>query len=44
MRPMAKAVELGATVVDEAVDTPYGRLATMADPTGTHFKFVSDQS
>lgn len=29
---------LGGTVVMEAQDTPYGRLATAADPTGTSFK------
>lgn len=34
----AKAVELGGTVVDPAQDTPYGRLATIADPTGAAFK------
>jgi predicted enzyme related to lactoylglutathione lyase len=34
----ALASELGATVVDEPKDTPYGRLATLTDPTGTRFK------
>jgi predicted enzyme related to lactoylglutathione lyase len=34
----AKAVELGAVVVDPAQDTPYGRLGTLADPTGAIFK------
>jgi predicted enzyme related to lactoylglutathione lyase len=34
----AQAVELGATVVDPPKDTPYGRLATLTDPTGTRFK------
>jgi predicted enzyme related to lactoylglutathione lyase len=37
---VAKAVELGAKVVDEPKDTPYGRLATLTDPTGTRFKLV----
>jgi uncharacterized protein len=37
---LAKAVELGAAVVDEAKDTPYGRLATLTDPTGTRFRLV----
>jgi hypothetical protein len=36
----AKAVSLGATVVDEAVDTPYGRLAGLKDVTGAYFKLV----
>jgi predicted enzyme related to lactoylglutathione lyase len=36
----ALAVELGGSVVDEPVDTPYGRLATLADPTGTRFKLL----
>ncbi|HEU0101371.1 MAG TPA: VOC family protein [Mycobacteriales bacterium] len=35
---VARAVELGATVVDPAEDTPYGRLATLADPQGAVFK------
>ncbi|MCU1457821.1 MAG: Glyoxalase/bleomycin resistance protein/dioxygenase [Actinomycetia bacterium] len=35
---IAKAVDLGATVVSPAEDTPYGRLATLADPTGAIFK------
>lgn len=34
------ARELGATVVDEPHDTPYGRLATLLDPTGTRFKLI----
>ena len=34
------AKELGATVVDEPKDTPYGRLATLLDPTGTRFKLI----
>ncbi|MGH9113536.1 MAG: VOC family protein [Acidimicrobiales bacterium] len=37
---VAKAVELGGAVVDPPVDTPYGRLATLTDPTGTRFKLV----
>jgi predicted enzyme related to lactoylglutathione lyase len=35
---LARAVQLGATVVQPAEDTPYGRLATLADPTGAMFK------
>jgi hypothetical protein len=31
-------VELGGAVVDGAQDTPYGRLATASDPTGTVFR------
>jgi predicted enzyme related to lactoylglutathione lyase len=37
---VAKALELGATVVQPAEDTPYGRLATLTDPTGAQFKLV----
>jgi predicted enzyme related to lactoylglutathione lyase len=33
-----KAAELGATVVTEAEDTPYGTLAQVADPAGAQFK------
>ncbi|HSO01324.1 MAG TPA: VOC family protein [Gaiellaceae bacterium] len=36
----AQAVELGATVEHEPHDTPYGRLASLADPTGTRFKLL----
>jgi predicted enzyme related to lactoylglutathione lyase len=36
----ALARELGGTVVDEPEDTPYGRLATLLDPTGTRFKLL----
>jgi predicted enzyme related to lactoylglutathione lyase len=35
---VAKAQELGGTVVREPQDTPYGRLATLADPSGAQFK------
>ncbi len=38
---LAKIVELGGSVVDPAVDTPYGRLATAADPLGARFKLVA---
>ena len=38
---VAKAVELGASVIQPAEDTPYGRLATLSDPTGAMFKLVS---
>ncbi len=37
---LAQAVELGASVVDRPEDTPYGRLAGLADPTGAHFKLM----
>ncbi|MEY2450485.1 MAG: uncharacterized protein QOD92_59 [Acidimicrobiaceae bacterium] len=36
---LAEALELGGSVVLPAEDTPYGRLATLADPTGALFKF-----
>jgi predicted enzyme related to lactoylglutathione lyase len=35
---LAEIVELGGSVVAPAEDTPYGRLATVADPTGALFK------
>jgi predicted enzyme related to lactoylglutathione lyase len=38
---LARIEELGGTVVEHAVDTPYGRLAVAADPTGAVFKLVS---
>jgi len=34
----ALAGRLGGTVVNDAEDTPYGRLATCLDPTGSEFK------
>ena len=34
------ATRLGATVTDPAMDTPYGRLAGLTDPTGTYFKLI----
>jgi predicted enzyme related to lactoylglutathione lyase len=37
---LAKVVEQGGTMVTAAEDTPYGRLATAADPMGATFKFV----
>lgn len=37
---LSKAAELGGSVVTAAIDTPYGRLATAADPTGAQFKLV----
>jgi predicted enzyme related to lactoylglutathione lyase len=38
---LARAVELGGSVLEPAEDTPYGRLATLADPTGTILKLVA---
>lgn len=38
---LAKVVELGGSIISEAVDTPHGRLATAADPTGAQFKIVA---
>ena len=37
---VTRAVELGGSVGDAAVDTPYGRLATIADPSGVPFKVM----
>jgi uncharacterized protein len=41
---LAKAVELGGVVVMGAEDTPYGRLATASDATGSIFKLVQPPS
>lgn len=38
---LAKIVALGGSIVMPAEDTPYGRLATAADPTGAQFKLVA---
>jgi predicted enzyme related to lactoylglutathione lyase len=38
---LAQAVDLGGAIVMGAEDTPYGRLATAADPTGALFKLVA---
>ncbi len=38
---LARVVELGGTVVQPAEDSPYGRLAQAADPTGALFKLVA---
>jgi uncharacterized protein len=35
---VAKVKALGGSIVADAVDTPYGRLATVADPAGAQFK------
>jgi uncharacterized protein len=37
---LAKVVELGGSIVQPAEDTPYGRLATAADPAGINFKLI----
>ena len=37
---LAKIVDLGGSVVLAAEDTPYGRIASAADPTGALFKLV----
>jgi uncharacterized protein len=39
---LEQVAELGGTVVRPAEDTPYGRLAQAADPTGTSFKLVAN--
>jgi predicted enzyme related to lactoylglutathione lyase len=41
---LEKVVALGGTIVQPAEDTPYGRLAQAADPTGTRFRLVADNS
>jgi len=37
---LAKAGELGGTVEQPGENTPYGRLATVLDPTGTRFRLI----
>ncbi|MFJ6537127.1 VOC family protein [Paenarthrobacter sp. NPDC091711] len=37
-----QATALGATVMQPAEDTPFGRLATLSDPTGAVFKVIQD--
>jgi predicted enzyme related to lactoylglutathione lyase len=39
---LAKIVQLGGSVIMPAEDTPYGRLAHAADPTGVQFKLIAD--
>lgn len=40
---LVRAAELDGSVIRPAEDTPFGRLATVADPLGTTFKLVSVQ-
>jgi predicted enzyme related to lactoylglutathione lyase len=37
---IATARDMGASVLDPAADTPFGRIATLADPTGARFKIA----
>lgn len=37
----ARAVSLGGTVVDEPVDTPFGRMGTLRDTTGAMLKIIA---
>jgi predicted enzyme related to lactoylglutathione lyase len=39
---IAKITALGGSIVQPAEDTPYGRLATAADPTGAIFKLLEN--
>src|SRR4029078_8971610 len=41
---VARMEDLGGRVVRPGEDTPYGRLATVADPTGTQFRIVANNS
>jgi len=41
---LADIVRLGGSIVQPAEDTPYGRLAAAADPTGAMFKLVAGPS
>lgn len=38
---LARTVELAGSILQPAEDTPYGRLAQAADPTGAQFKLVA---
>jgi predicted enzyme related to lactoylglutathione lyase len=38
-----QAVSLGATVIQAAEDSPYGRMATLTDPTGAIFKLIENR-
>lgn len=38
---VAKAFDLGATIVRQPEDTPYGRLATLTDPNGALLKLIA---
>jgi len=38
---LAQIVDLGGSILMAAQDTPYGRLASAADPTGAQFKLVA---
>lgn len=38
---IGKAIALGATVLGGPEDSPFGRLATLADPTGAPFKIIA---
>lgn len=40
-RAVAKVTELGGTVLEAPQDTPYGRLAAVADSTGARFKLMA---
>lgn len=37
---LARITELGGTVIEPAMDTPYGRLAAATDPIGAPFKVI----
>jgi uncharacterized protein len=41
---LEQIAQLGGKIVRPAEDTPYGRLAQAADPTGTLFKLVADNA
>ena len=41
---LERVEELGGTIIAPAEDTPYGRLARAADPTGTAFRLVANNS
>ncbi len=40
-KALAQVVDLGGSVIAAAEDTPYGRLATAADPTGAQFRLIA---
>jgi uncharacterized protein len=41
---LATVERLGGTVLEPAVDTPHGRMAKVADPTGATFRVITASS
>jgi hypothetical protein len=39
-KALARVNEFGGSVISAPEDTPYGRMATVADPTGAQFRLM----